>query len=188
MRGGTKPGPHQTRGFERNLNRWLRWVAKYDTVYDLGRTGKAVRARFLGEKAKLRKQPAGGKVGPDEWIDIFSLGAGSATSRRDAATPFNGSLAVRALFPNSSLIAGIGGTTHGASLSGNACVDNKVALTWELVRDPSVNREDEQMWHVRPCDLLCPSKSGKQSSLTEVGTRRRVRRRAAPRSRAPPWS
>jgi pimeloyl-ACP methyl ester carboxylesterase len=228
-------GPNQTRGFDRNINTWFRWLAKYHAVYDLGRTGKAVRALFLGQKAKLRKQPAGGKIGPNEWIDIFSLGAGSARSRwaylgelfagwvheghwtplkteydsvnspmddnfyaallsvlctdapspktwgevaadtwrlhnaapitawrrtwfsgpclywrapahrsvevdgsgvnsvlligetRDAATPFEGSLAVRALFPNSSLIAGVDGTTHGASLSGNTCVDNRVA-------------------------------------------------------------
>ena len=38
----------------------------------------------------------------------------------DAATPFEGSLEVRARFPNSSLIARPGGTTHAASLSGDA--------------------------------------------------------------------
>ena len=46
---------------------------------------------------------------------------------KDAATPFEGSLEVRGRFPTSSLIAGVGGTTHAASLSGNACVDDAVA-------------------------------------------------------------
>jgi pimeloyl-ACP methyl ester carboxylesterase len=46
---------------------------------------------------------------------------------KDAATPFEGSLEVRSRFPASSLIAGPGGTTHAASLSGNACVDNRIA-------------------------------------------------------------
>jgi pimeloyl-ACP methyl ester carboxylesterase len=45
----------------------------------------------------------------------------------DAATPYEGSLAVRELFPASSLIAVVGGTTHGASLNGNPCVDDWVA-------------------------------------------------------------
>jgi hypothetical protein len=45
----------------------------------------------------------------------------------DAATPFEGSLEVRKLYPNSSLIAEPGGTTHADSLFGDACVDNQVA-------------------------------------------------------------
>jgi len=46
---------------------------------------------------------------------------------KDAATPFQGSLEVRGRFPTSSLIAGVGGTTHAASLSGVACVDDAIA-------------------------------------------------------------
>jgi len=45
----------------------------------------------------------------------------------DAATPFAGSLAVRELFPRSSLIALPGGTSHANSLSGNACLDDQIA-------------------------------------------------------------
>lgn len=45
----------------------------------------------------------------------------------DAATPFSGALNVRALFPTASLIEGVGGTTHSASLSGVGCVDNRIA-------------------------------------------------------------
>jgi hypothetical protein len=45
----------------------------------------------------------------------------------DAPTPFEGSLEVRQLFPNSSLIALPGGTTHGSSLSGDTCLDDQVA-------------------------------------------------------------
>ena len=45
----------------------------------------------------------------------------------DAATPFSGALAVRSLFPTSSLIEGKGGTTHSASLSGVTCVDDAIA-------------------------------------------------------------
>jgi pimeloyl-ACP methyl ester carboxylesterase len=41
----------------------------------------------------------------------------------DAATPFRGALKVRASFPNSVLVEGVGGTTHSGSLSGVACTD-----------------------------------------------------------------
>jgi pimeloyl-ACP methyl ester carboxylesterase len=45
----------------------------------------------------------------------------------DAATPFEGSLEVRKLFPHSSLIALPGGTSHANSLDGDACLDNQIA-------------------------------------------------------------
>lgn len=45
----------------------------------------------------------------------------------DAATPYEGSLEVRKLFPNATLLAEPGGTTHAGTLFGNACVDNKIA-------------------------------------------------------------
>ena len=45
----------------------------------------------------------------------------------DAATPFEGSLEVRKLFPHSVLLAEPGGTTHADSLSGNLCVDTTIA-------------------------------------------------------------
>jgi hypothetical protein len=45
----------------------------------------------------------------------------------DAATPYSGSLAVRKLFPNASLIALPGGTSHAVTLFGNACEDDQIA-------------------------------------------------------------
>jgi hypothetical protein len=45
----------------------------------------------------------------------------------DSATPYDGSLEVRRLYPHASLIAEPGGTTHADSLSGDACVDDKIA-------------------------------------------------------------
>jgi hypothetical protein len=46
----------------------------------------------------------------------------------DAATPYSGSLVVRKLFPNASLIALPGGTSHANSFSGDACLDDQIAL------------------------------------------------------------
>jgi pimeloyl-ACP methyl ester carboxylesterase len=46
---------------------------------------------------------------------------------KDAATPYTGALEVRRRFPSSSLIAGVGGTTHAGSLSGVSCTDDAIA-------------------------------------------------------------
>ena len=45
----------------------------------------------------------------------------------DPATPYEGSLYVRHIFPTASLIEGKDGTTHAGSLSGVACTDNAIA-------------------------------------------------------------
>lgn len=45
----------------------------------------------------------------------------------DAATPFSGALATRGIFPTSSLIEGVGGTTHAGSLNGVSCTDDAIA-------------------------------------------------------------
>jgi len=63
----------------------------------------------------------------------------------DGATPFSGSLEVRTLFPKASLIAVAGGTTHASSLTGNACVDNRIAAylaTGKLPPRKAGNRAD----------------------------------------------
>jgi pimeloyl-ACP methyl ester carboxylesterase len=221
-------------GFERNLRIWFGWLARYDSVYHLGRTEAAVRRLWYQVRNELRAHPAGGVVGPDEWTDVFVLAGyaqlfwtlmadafagwvherdadtliglyqaidgpgddnGFATFaavvctdvqwpldfdrwRRDswamyadapfltwlnvwfnapclfwpapagtpvrvdgrgvggvllvgetldAATPFEGSLEVRRRFPNAVLLAEPGGTSHAATLFGNACVDNTIA-------------------------------------------------------------
>ena len=61
--------------FERNIRIWFGWLARYDAVYHLGNTERAVRRLFHRQEAALRRHPAGGVVGPDEWDDAF-LGAG----------------------------------------------------------------------------------------------------------------
>jgi len=220
--------------FERNMKIWFRWIAKYDKVYHLGKTGKAVERQYYKQQARLDRKAAGGKIGGDEWADVF-LGAGyyqstwiglaeafsgwvhdkdwrtlkaeydatatpgddngyamytatQCTDARwpkkwstwkrdntrtykkakiltwsnawynapclywkakpgakvkigsskvasallisetlDAATPFEGSRELKRRFPNASLIAEPGGTTHAGTLFGNACVDNAIA-------------------------------------------------------------
>jgi hypothetical protein len=45
----------------------------------------------------------------------------------DPATPYEGSLYVRKIFPTASLIEGKNGTTHAGSLSGVTCTDSAIA-------------------------------------------------------------
>jgi pimeloyl-ACP methyl ester carboxylesterase len=224
---------NQDPAFEKNLNAWFTWLARYDSAYRLGRTPAAVRRLFFATQTALDKNPAGGEVGGDEWIDMFiyagyaqntwsplalaftewvhdhdakrlvaiskyfqtdmttsnpgylavsctdaawprSVAKNLSDTRRiaksapyltwqnmwfnapcltwhgaahtpvtvdgravhdallvdqtgDAATPYEGSLEVRKLFPTSRLLALPGGTTHADSLSGDDCEDTTIA-------------------------------------------------------------
>ncbi|MWK33294.1 alpha/beta fold hydrolase [Actinomadura sp. J1-007] len=68
----------QDKAFERNIKFWFAWTAKWDSVYHLGKTGKAVEARYYAIRAAAKKAPIGGKIGPDELDDIV-LNAGYNT-------------------------------------------------------------------------------------------------------------
>ncbi len=71
----------------------------------------------------------------------------------DAATPYPGALELRSRFPSSRLIAGVNGTTHASSLSGVACVDNRIAsflATGALPARLSGRRADVDCPHVPP--------------------------------------
>jgi pimeloyl-ACP methyl ester carboxylesterase len=57
--------------FDRNIKVYFDYVAAHDDVWHLGKTGRDVERLFYSEQAKLLRQPADGKIGPDEWTDIF---------------------------------------------------------------------------------------------------------------------
>jgi pimeloyl-ACP methyl ester carboxylesterase len=61
----------QDKAFEGNINALFAWAAKYDSVYHLGTTQKAVRDFYFATRAKLVKAPAGGTVGGDELDDTY---------------------------------------------------------------------------------------------------------------------
>jgi pimeloyl-ACP methyl ester carboxylesterase len=240
--------------FNRNINIWFRWLADHRATYHLGDTRKKVRHRWYGVLNDLARNPAGGKLGPDEWTDTYLyagyyqstwLGLARAFSRYvhagnwratlsyyryfndtgddnlfavysavqcsdapwpqrwatwradadriydtapflvwantwfnapclywharsrqpvtvdgggvsallvggtlDAATPFSGSLVVRRLFPQSSLIAVDGGFTHADSLSGNGCVDRRIAAYLDTGTRPPRKAGDQ-------ADVVC---------------------------------
>jgi pimeloyl-ACP methyl ester carboxylesterase len=244
----------QDSAFNRNVNLWFGWLARHDRVFRLGSTEGAVRRLFYATESRLERRPAGGEVGPDEWVDAF-LGVGYAAqdwsflgdvftawvhthSRRaaqaliglyksadnpghdntyaaylavectdaqwphkwstwsrdnnarylgaplvtwanawfnapciywpapasrpvrvngshihsallidetlDAATPFEGSIEVRRLFPHAVLLAEPGGTTHADSLDGDRCVDRTIAAY--LARGALPRRKPHAKW------------------------------------------
>jgi len=57
--------------FDRNMAVYFGWVAKYDSVYHLGKTGAAVRKLFYATQTALGREPAGGIIGPAEFTDVF---------------------------------------------------------------------------------------------------------------------
>lgn len=61
---------NQDRAFNRNIHLYFRWVARYNSVYHLGSTEKAVSSRYDKDLAALTKYPDG-RLGPDEWTDAF---------------------------------------------------------------------------------------------------------------------
>jgi pimeloyl-ACP methyl ester carboxylesterase len=68
----------------------------------------------------------------------------------DAATPYSGSLATRKRFPNSSLIAEPGGATHADSLSGDSCVDNRIARYLATGHRPARRSGDGPDYRCKP--------------------------------------
>jgi pimeloyl-ACP methyl ester carboxylesterase len=57
--------------FQKAVEVYFDWIAKNDAVYHLGNSGADVEKLYYAERDKLRAKPAGGKVGPSEWTDIF---------------------------------------------------------------------------------------------------------------------
>ncbi|TYK48278.1 alpha/beta hydrolase [Actinomadura decatromicini] len=75
--------------FDKNFEYYLGWIAKYDSVYHLGKKQSDVRAFFYGLRAALKKKPLrytdpdSGQtlaVGPDELTDVI-LNAGYRRSQ-----------------------------------------------------------------------------------------------------------
>lgn len=62
----------QDRQFDKVLNMYFDWIAKYDSTYHLGTTGKQVAEKYYATRKTLKTKPAGGVVGPSELDDIFT--------------------------------------------------------------------------------------------------------------------
>jgi pimeloyl-ACP methyl ester carboxylesterase len=70
-----KSNQDQDRAFQRTFNIYFRWLAKYESVYHVGKTLAEVRAKYLATIAALDKHPAKGVLGGDELIDDITNAA-----------------------------------------------------------------------------------------------------------------
>jgi len=128
----------QDLAFERNMKIWFAWVAKYDSVYHLGATERAVEKHWYAERYRLLKHPAGGVVGASEWTDIF-LYAGYyqqtwldladlwATWNKDHANP-------KPLVDEYNSDASVGDDNGFAMYVGVECVDAPWPRDWNVWR------------------------------------------------------
>ncbi len=80
----------------------------------------------------------------------------------DAATPFDGSLDTRQLFPHSVLLAEPAGTNHADSLSGDLCVDSTVAAY--LISGSLPARDNDAQWDKTCAPLPPPVPAGAAAS------------------------
>ncbi len=79
----------QDLAFDRNIKIYFGWIAKYDSVYHLGKTENTVEKLFYAQQAQLAKKPAGGVIGPDELTDVFLQPGYYVFGWQDVATAFS---------------------------------------------------------------------------------------------------
>jgi hypothetical protein len=84
-------------------------------------------------------------------------------ARGDAATPYQGALAMRTIFPSARLVEE-GGGNHGISLAGNACVDRHLARYLEVGRVPGGTERRPKGAETRCPGLPDPKATVKMSS------------------------
>jgi pimeloyl-ACP methyl ester carboxylesterase len=63
----------QDRAFERNLNDFFAWTAKFDSAFHLGTTQQQVRNFYFDTRDKIVANPAGGVVGGAELDDTYLI-------------------------------------------------------------------------------------------------------------------
>lgn len=146
----------------KNWNRWRvdNWRTHFRAPFETWANG--------WYNAPCRNWPA--KSG--EPVEIDGTGVDNAlliSQELDAATPYEGALEVRQRFPNSRLIGLPGGTVHSGSLSGNACVDDRIAAY--LADGKLPDRKDGRKADVT-CEPLPKPEPESQSSANSTNKKR----------------
>ncbi|MDQ6816043.1 MAG: alpha/beta hydrolase [Actinomycetota bacterium] len=155
---------NQDIAFNRNENIWLGWLAKYDSVYHLGATKSAVESLFYATKRQLAEHPAGGVVGPDEWLDAFLPAGYFQQTWLGLAKVFSDYINRHSADATNALIAAYQGADSPGNDNGFAvylavsCTDTQWPTEWSVwARDNSrVNREAPfftwgNAWFNAPC-------------------------------------
>ncbi|WP_242613768.1 alpha/beta fold hydrolase [Herbihabitans rhizosphaerae] len=80
----------QAKAAGRTLGKFFEWIAKYDRVYHLGATGTEVETRWFGERDRLDRAAAGGRIGSVEWTELFYSAVPGQGEWDRIATAFSG--------------------------------------------------------------------------------------------------
>jgi pimeloyl-ACP methyl ester carboxylesterase len=127
---------NQDAPFNRNVDIWFGWLARYNRVFHLGRTERAVRQLWYADQAALARHPILGQVGPDEWTDIFLtagyfeqtwIALGSAWANWQHGHPTAAARALVALYQGSD---GVGNDNSFAGYLAVECTDAHWPLHW----------------------------------------------------------
>ncbi|WP_131739985.1 alpha/beta hydrolase [Actinomadura roseirufa] len=172
---------NQDIAFDQNIDYYLGWIAKYDSVYHLGTKQAEVRKFFYDLRAKLKtkpviyKDPSSGDtvaVGPDELTDVIQ----NAAYRRSQAVWHSYAHALSALKAGDEATFALtfgAQTTGGADDNGYAvysavqCTDVQWPLSWKKWQrdNDKINKKHpfltwSNAWYNAPC-LFWPAKAGK---------------------------
>jgi pimeloyl-ACP methyl ester carboxylesterase len=79
----------QDRAFQKTLNIYFRWLAKYHAVYHVGGTYRAVRRTWLTTRTALTRHAARGVLGGDELTDVFQSPAYYVFGWEDVARAYS---------------------------------------------------------------------------------------------------
>ncbi|GAA2118229.1 alpha/beta fold hydrolase [Actinomadura alba] len=179
----------QDRAFDKNIEYYFGWIAKYDSRYHLGDTQAKVRDFYYGLQAKLAHQPvtyedpqSGAKtaVGPDELVDAVQ----NAAYRRSQSVwdSYASALSAHESGDDATFAATFGAQTTGGSDDNGFAVYNAVQCTdvrwpqsWRKWHRDAVRVNEEapfetwgNVWFNAPC-LFWHAKAG---TPVEVGQTR----------------
>jgi pimeloyl-ACP methyl ester carboxylesterase len=102
---------------------WSTWIKDNQAIYPKARFNTWINLWF---DAPCHYWPA--KPGQAVTVDgAKAPGILLISETYDAATPFSGALETRRRYPKASLVEGVGGSSHAASLSGATCIDDTIA-------------------------------------------------------------
>ncbi|SOD70813.1 alpha/beta hydrolase family protein [Jatrophihabitans sp. GAS493] len=79
----------QDRAFQKTFDIYFTWLAKYNSIYHVGATQAAVRANYFKALRQLDQKAAGGILGGDELIDVFTSAGYYVYDWEDIAQAFS---------------------------------------------------------------------------------------------------
>jgi len=154
--------------FNKSVKVFFQYVAAHDSTWHLGKSAAVVELRYYAEMRKLIGHPADGKIGPDEWTDIFNQAAYYVYGWVDVADAFAAWVHNRDAAPLVALYGGPPFDDNGYAIYlGVQCTDAKWPTNWNTWRRDNWRTYAKapfltwgNAWFNAPC-VYWPAKPGK---------------------------